>query len=220
MSAARLRTVGALCGIVGPLLLAVYFAAPALTNWPYAGASAKQLTAYALDHSMLFYAGAWFQVTGTVLSIFLFIVIVYLAGALSRVFGVVTIMASAVLLGVVLIEAAFLIAVPIAAANGDSATVATTFALSNGVFVRVFPLAPASLSFLGLGAVILESTVLPRAFGCLALGIGAAFELAGIAAIFSILGLILAIILSIGQEFWTLAAAIALARSGRALERS
>src|ERR1700730_6581452 len=61
------------------------------------------------------------------------------------------------LLAVVLVEAAFLIAVPVAA------TVATAFALSKGVFARIFPLAPASGSYLGLGAVLLTSRVLPRA---------------------------------------------------------
>jgi hypothetical protein len=44
---------------------------------------------------------------------------------------------------VVVIEAALLEAVPMAAANGDQAIVATAFALSNGVFARIFPLAPA-----------------------------------------------------------------------------
>jgi hypothetical protein len=52
--------------------------------------------------------------------------------------------------------------VPLAAANGDSATAVTTFDLSNGVFARVFPLAPASAAYVGLGVVILGSSVLAR----------------------------------------------------------
>jgi len=35
-----------------------------------------------------------------------------------------------------------MVAVPIAASNGDAATVSTTFTLVNGGFARVFPLAP------------------------------------------------------------------------------
>lgn len=109
-----------------------------------------------------------------------------------------------------LIEGAFLMAVPQAAISGDAATVATAFALSNGVFVRVFPLAPASACFVGLGAVIMGSDVLHRWFGYVAVGIGAAFELAGIIALVSGIAVIAVIVLSVGEEVWTLAAAIAL----------
>jgi hypothetical protein len=208
-----LRNVAGLCGIAGPIALTVYFAAPALTNWPYAGASAAQLTAYANAHQTLFFAGAWFQATGTLLSIVFFLAIVHLAGAATRLPGLVVIVASAALLGLVLVEAALLTEVPLAAAQGDSATVVTTFDLSNGVFARVFPLAPASATYVGLGAVILGSRVLDRWFGYLAVGLGLAFEVAGIAAIFTFVGLILAIILSVVQELWIIAAAVALWRA-------
>lgn len=209
MSEQTFRRAAALCGIAGPIALSVYFAAPAVTNWPYAGASAKQLMAYAQSHQVLFFAGAWFQVTGTVLSIVFFLAIIQLARATTRLAGVVTIVASTALLSIVLVEAAFLIAVPIAASNGDSSTVVTTFDLSNGVFVRVFPLAPASVSFAALGVVILGSGVLPRPFGFVAIAIGLAFEIAGVIAIFTMVGLILAIVLSVGQELWIVAAAVA-----------
>lgn len=207
------RVVGAACGIVGPILLALYFGAPAAFNWPYSGASAAQLSAYAGSHQTLFFAGAWLQATGSMLSVVFFLAIIHLSGAAGRLFGLLTIVASALLLAVVLVEGAFLIAVPLAAAGGDAATVRTAFDLSNGVFVRVFPLAPASASFIGLGGVILGSNVLSRWFGYVAVGVGVAFEVAGIAAIFSAFGLILAIVLSIGQELWIIAAAVALATS-------
>jgi hypothetical protein len=210
-----LRNVAGLCGVAGPIALTVYFAAPALTNWPYAGTSAAQLTAYANTHQTLFFAGAWFQATGTLLSIVFFLAIVQLAGAATRLPGLVVIVASAALLGLVLVEAALLMEVPLAAAHGDSATVVTTFDLSNGVFARVFPLAPASAAYLGLGAVILGSRLLNRWFGYFAVGLGLAFEVAGIVAIFTFVGLILAIILSVVQELWIIAAAVALWRPAR-----
>lgn len=206
------RRIAGLCGIAGPIALTIYFAAPALTNWPYAGASAAHLTAYANQHQTLFFAGAWFQATGTLLSIVFFLAIVQLAGAAARLPGLIVIVASAALLGLVLVEAAMLMEVPLAAANGDAATVVTTFDLSNGVFARIFPLAPASAAYVGLGAVILGSTVLHRWFGYVAVGLGLAFEVAGIIALFTIIGLILAIILSVVQELWIIAAAIALLR--------
>jgi hypothetical protein len=209
------RKAAALCGIAGPIALTVYFATPAFSNWPYAGASPANLTAYALDHQSLFYAGAWFQATGTLLCIIFFLAIVQQAGATARLSGVLVVVSSTALLGLVLVESALLVAVPMAAASGDTATVVTTFDLSNGVFVRVFPLAPAPVSFLALGAVILGSRVLDRRFGYAAIGVGIAFEVAGILAVFSSLGLILTIVLSITQEFWIVAAAIALWRSIR-----
>lgn len=207
------RRAAALCGIAGPIALTVYFAAPAFSNWPYAGASPAHITAYAFDHQLLFYAGAWLQATGTLLCIIFFLAIVQQAGATARLSGVLVIVSSTALLGLVLVESALLVAVPTAAASGDMATVVTTFDLSNGVFVRVFPLAPASVSFLALGAVIVGSRVLHRRIGYVALGVGIAFEVAGILAVFSTLGLVLAIVLSITQELWIVAAAIALWRS-------
>jgi hypothetical protein len=205
-----LRKVAGLCGVAGPIALTVYFAAPALTNWPYAGASAAHLTAYANSHQTLFFAGAWFQATGTLLSIIFFLAIVELAGAATRLPGLVVIVASAALLGLVLVEAALLMEVPLAAANGDAATVVTTFDLSNGVFARVFPMAPASAAYVGLGVVILGSHVLHRWFGYVAVGLGLAFELTGIIALFTLVGVILAIVLSVVQELWIIAAAVAL----------
>lgn len=61
LSERTLRITGALCGIAGPIALAVYFAAPAFTSWPYAGAPAAQLTSRASSYQTLFFAVAWFQ---------------------------------------------------------------------------------------------------------------------------------------------------------------
>jgi hypothetical protein len=155
------------------------------------------------------------QATGTLLSIVFFLAIVQLARAASQLSGLLVIVASTALLSLVLVEGAFMVAVPQAAMAGDTSTVVTTFALSNGVFVRVFPLAPASASYLALSAVILGSRVLHRTFGYLAAAIGLAFAVAGLVAIFSTLGLVLTIVLSVVQELWIVAAAIALGWSGR-----
>lgn len=208
----RLRRVGAAAGIVGPILLVVYFAVPALSGWPYAGASAQVLADYAGSHRLLFYAGGWIQVTGALLSIVFFLVLVQLSGARDRLAGAAALVGCALLLAVVVIEAALLEAVPVAAAAGDHATVATAFALSNGVFARVFPLAPAPLLFAATGAALLPSAVLPRIFGHSALVVAALFVLAGIAAIFGTPGLVFAVVMSVVQALWILTAAIALAR--------
>src|SRR4029077_18364463 len=109
----------AACGIAGPLALTVYFAAPASLGCPYAGAPATDLAAYASSHATLFYAGAWFQSVGTLLSVVFFVGLVALSGSTARLSGLMTVVAPPSLLAVVLIEAAFLVAVPAAAAAGD-----------------------------------------------------------------------------------------------------
>lgn len=110
-------------------------------------------------------------------------------------------------------EAVLLAAIPIAAVNGDAPTVVPAFTLVNGVFARIFPLAPSSATYIALGAVILGAGVLPRWLGTCAVAIGVAFELAGVLAILSAASLILAIVLSVAQALWILAAAVALGRS-------
>ena len=207
------RRLGAWCGIAGPLCLIVYFGAPALLGWPFAGAPADQLASYAIANEFLFYAGAWFQATGTLLSVVFFLTLVHLSGATQRLAGSITVVMSATLLALVLVEAALMMAVPGSAKAGDAATLVTAFALSNGAFVRVFALAPASVTYIALGSVLLGATVLPRAFGFVAVGLGLAFELAGIIALFAQVGVILAIVLSVAQALWIIVAATALLRA-------
>jgi hypothetical protein len=215
MTDQSLRKLGMVCGIVGPLLLTMYFAIPAFVAWPSAGTPPDQLVQYANTHDVLFYLGAWLQSTGALLSIVFFLVLVQLAGAQRHLAGLITIVAVALLLAVVVIEAAMLVAVPFGAASNDTATVATTFALSNGVFARVYPLAPAPAVFAGVAAVLWRSHVLARGFAWTALAVAALFELAGIAAIFSTAGLNFAIVMSIAQELWIIAAAVGLGVAAR-----
>jgi hypothetical protein len=215
MSEQKLRLQGAAAGIAGPIILTLYFGTPAVTTYPAATVSNTDLTAYATSHASIFYLGAWLQATGALLSVIFFLSLVQLAGGVRRLSGLVTIVASALLLSVVVVEGVFLMAVPGAAASGNTAGMRLAFDLSNGGFVRVFPLAPASATFVALGLVLLGADVLHRWFGYAAVVIGIAFEVAGFAAIFSGAGLTAALILSIGQEFWILAAAIALAFSAR-----
>ena len=219
----RIRGLGVVAGLVGPLLLTVYFAAPALTGWPYAGATPDSLIRYARSHELLFYAGGWLQATGALLSILFFLVLLHLSEAQGRLEGSATLVGAALLLSVVVVEAALLEAVPLAAEAGDRATVATSFALSNGVFARIFPLAPAPLLFAGIGFTLLRSGVLHRGFAISALAVAVLFEIAGIAAIFGTAGLVFAIVMSVVEAIWIAAAALGLAltrREGRLRDMS
>ena len=209
------RSLAAAAGIAGAIALGLYFAAPAFLGWPYAGASAPTLMSFANAHAALFFGGAWLQVTGTLLCVVLFLSLVRLSDAATHLAGMLTAMASAVLLATVVVEAAFLIAVPIAASSGDAGTTASTFALSNGVFLRVFPLAPASATLIGLGLVLRGSNLLGPFLAIAAIGLGIAFELAGIAAIVSPGALVAIAILSVVQAVWVVAAGIRLGFSTR-----
>ena len=179
----RLRVLGALAGITGPVLLAAYFISPALVGWPSAAESPGKLIAYATGHRLLFYGGGWMQATGALLSIVFFLFLLQLSGTRGTLAGSATITGCALLLSVVAIEAALLEAVPVAAANGDRATVATAFALSNGVFARIYPLAPAPLVFAGIGFALSGASVLPRVFARTAVLIAGLFLIAGLAAV-------------------------------------
>ena len=201
------RKWAAASGLAGAALLITYFAAPAILAWPYAGDTPSHLSAYALGHQTLFYAGAWLQGTGTMLSVVFFLALAGMTGALSRLPGALVAVGAGALLAVVLIESALLVAVPMAAASGDLATVSTTFALSNGVFVRVFPLAPSSLTYVALGIVIARSQVLPRSLGYAAIGLGATFEVGGIAAVFTSWAVPALAVLGAAQALWIIAAA-------------
>lgn len=212
----RLRRWGAAAGIVGPLLLVAYFGIPLVIGWPSADATPDQLMLFANRHATLFYVGGWLQVTGALLSVLFFLVLLQLSRARAGLAGALTLTGSALLLATVTIEAAMLEVVPVAASAGDRATVATGFALSNGGFARIFPLAPAPLLFAGLGLALWSSALLPRVFARSALVLAGLFVLAGLAAAFSTPGLVLAIVLSVLQAFWTFSAAVALAVTARA----
>lgn len=198
-------------GLVGLLALTVYFVTPALAGWPFGGGSPSAIAAYASSHETLFFAAAWLQATGTMLIVIFFLALVGAAGAATRLSGLLVIVASTALLSLVLVEAVLTVFVPIAAGAGDQEAAAMAFGLVNGTFARVFPLAPASLSYLGLGWVVIESGVIDRRLGYGALGLGAAFELAGLLAIVFQAGVVLATALSVLQVLWVAAAAIVVA---------
>ncbi|MGN6795531.1 MAG: hypothetical protein ACTHJW_24325 [Streptosporangiaceae bacterium] len=208
----RLRMLGALAGIIGPLLLIFYFITPLLLgNWPSPGESPGKLAAYAIAHRTLFYLGGWLQGTGALLSVAFLLVLLQRTGARRTLAGSATLIGCAVLLSVVAVEAAMLVAVPVAAANGDHATVATGFELASGVFVRIYPLIPAPLVFAGIGFALSGTRVLPPVFARAAVLISSLFLVSGLAAVFGAAGLVFATVMSVVEAIWIPAAAIAFA---------
>lgn len=206
------RRLVALSGILGPIALTVYFGAPWLVHWPMGNVTSEQLASFASDNRSIFFLGAWFQGIGSLLSVLFFIGIVVLARATDHLAGLVAVAASAVLLGLSLVEGAFLMTVPLAVASGHAATAQATFDLSTMTFVHVFPIVPVPAVLFSLGAVILGSRLLPRSLGTAALAIGAAFEIVGFAALFNEAFVIPIIGLLVVDELWIIAAALSLLR--------
>lgn len=126
MSDDRLRLLGALAGVAGPVLLVIYFGTPAVTGWPYGGASPDKLLRYADSHSLLFYAGGWLQATGALLSVVFFMVLLRLSGTAARLSGIAAIVGCALLLSVVqaiwILTAAVALGLPLRRARKDAST--------------------------------------------------------------------------------------------------
>ncbi len=150
--------------------------------------------------------GGWLQGIGSLLTVLFALALVHLAGATHRFAGWATLLAGAAILLVSLVEVTFYLAAAEAAVTGDVATGAIANALIKAV-QHVFLIAPALL--LPLGAVLLGSRVLPRAFAYLALALGALLQVLGLVGLFSPLQLVVDVLLIV-QGLWFLAAAFTL----------
>lgn len=205
MSIRRFPNATALCGILGVTLLGIYFgAAPPL---PPPDATMAQVVDVATRYHDTWFLFAWLQATGSLLSVVFFLALVAMAGAAARLAGILTIVGSAILLAVVLVEGVFTIGVAQAAANGHPVVALASYDLM-GVFIHIYPLAPAPLIFLSLGAVLLRSSLLPQGLGYLALALGIAYVIVGLVGLFTT-PLLTLVVLGM-QSLWVLAAAIAL----------
>jgi len=94
-----------------------------------------------------------------------------------------------------------------AAANGHQVTSLTSFDIM-AVFTYIYPIVPAPVIFLALGIVLLGSRLLPRVFGFLAFGLGIAFVVVGLIALFTT-PILTIVVLSL-QALWVLVAATTL----------
>jgi hypothetical protein len=204
-----------LSGILGIVLLGVYFGAGAavgLASLP-PGASTEQVLHVATQYHDVWLFGAWLQAIGSLLSVIFFLGLVQLSGAATRLSGMLTLLGSAVLLGVVLIEGVFTIDLAQAAADGHQATSVSSFDLMT-VFAHIYPIVPAPLIFLSLGTILLGSSLLPRIFAYFALALGCLYVIVGLVGLFTtpILTLV-----PLGlQSVWILVAALVLvAKSGK-----
>ena len=202
------------CGVLGPLMLAAYFAAPLfappLGRVIYAAhpATAEVVRTGSRYHELL-YAGGWLQATGALLAVIFFLAVAGMASTPESLAIRIVQLGSAVLVAVALAEVIFTFTWASAAVNGQTASSRTSFDLM-AAFIRVFPIVPAPAVYLPIGALLLRSPVLPRAFGYLAIGLGAAFLIAGLTGALLPAAAAATAGLAAIQVIWIIAAAIAL----------
>jgi hypothetical protein len=218
----RTRLLVALSGVVGVIALTAHFFIPATA--PPDSPTLAQLSAYGTRNHDAILVSAWLQTTGALLMALFALGTVHLAGAQVRLSGWVTLLASTVVVGLSLLDSAFIIAA-VKASSSHPATAIVSYDLIVGptndavgrTFLLTLPL------ILPLGVVLLGATprILPRGFGQVAVGLGAVSLVLGLANLFSTLAFRLALVLLIAQSLWIMAAAAAIAaRGGRPARRS
>jgi hypothetical protein len=203
MSTKLFRMLSALAGIVGVIMLITSFS---INPGPPSNATSAQLIAFGNQYFTSILWGAWLQAVGPLLTVLFAFAIVSLAGATTRLAGLMTMFGGTILMMVSLVEITFYIS---ALYSNPATTALISLDLIHAVQHLYFIVAAPAL-FLPLGAVILGSRVLPRVFGYLALVLGAAFAILGVVTLFT-LTLPVAVLAFAGiQTLWWLAAAITL----------
>jgi len=174
---ARLILLGALGSVVA---LVAHIAV--LPSRPAAGAAQPLLMQFAGHHNVLL-TSAWLDGLGSALLILTAVAIAHLAGAGSTLPGRIVQVTGTVVIALSLVSDTLLIATAQAGALGDGATVRTAYSLlSAGDYV--YPVAN-TFWLSALGLVVLRTSILPRAFGYLALALGAAELVIGLAKLYS-----------------------------------
>lgn len=216
-TARSFRTWMALIGMVGVVMQIFSFS---INPGPPAGSTTAQIIAWGRQHAPLVLAGAWTQGVSSVLIVLFVCALVYLARETSRPLGWITLLASAVLVSVSLVEVSFYIGAVQGGEAGDLTTLSVSLALIKAI-QHAYVIAPATALLVPLGLIIVRSRVLPALFGYLALVLGGVLEVLGLVGLFTPLQPVIDSVLGV-QELWFLACAITLllyAPQAHAVER-
>ena len=202
------------CGVVGPILLILYFGLPALVprlgSLLYSGgtpATARIVTVGA-DYHLLLSVGCWMQGTGALLCVVFLLALAQWSGGGSTLPGRILLLGCAALVGLVLAEMVFTFTWGNAASHGQSGTARVAYDLM-ARFAQVFPIVPAPTVYLALAAVLAAGRpVLPAVFTRLAGVIGIGFLIIGLAVAVTPTVAAVAGGLAALQGLWILAAGI------------
>ncbi|HEX4205342.1 MAG TPA: hypothetical protein VHZ51_14340 [Ktedonobacteraceae bacterium] len=205
MSTRLFSILSALCCILGAALLITSFT---LNPAPSTNATGAQLAAFGKLYHNEILIGAWLQAISPFLILLFALAIVYLAGAITRFAGLVSICGGMLLVIVSLIEVTFFLG---AANAGNLMTAQISLSLVRAV-QHLYSIIAAPALIIPLGFVILGSRVLPRVLGYVAIVIGIVFAILGVIYLFTPVadGVAILAVTEAIEELWFPVAAITL----------
>ena len=203
----RFLILSGLSGVLGVVLLIVSFA---INPPPPAGASSAELVRWGREHYVAGLSGAWLQAVGPALIILFAFSLVHLAGAAQQLSGWMTFFGASVLMTVSLMEITFYLG----AWFPEPAMMPHISLKFISAVQHLYFIAAAPSLFFPLGFVLVQSQVLPRIFGYLALFLAVTFALLG--AVFMLTLTLPEWVTSFAgvQALWWLAAAITIITRG------
>jgi len=175
-------------GIIGQCFLSIYFSGilvPRELN--IEKGSVAQLSDLVMKHQSAILLDAWLMATGSILTVIFYVGLVYASGAIMRFSGLMTIIASAIVLAVALMDVTFMVEAINAAILGHTDTTKVTFDFVGGsgeAFDYTFVFGPAPMLITSIGFVLLRCDIIPRFFGYAAIAVGVMFFIAGLLSIF------------------------------------
>lgn len=162
----RTSLIAGVAGIAGVLMIGMSFG---INTGPPIGASEEQLIAFAATHSRPVLWGAWLQSVGPLLIMGFALTLVHLAKFHNRISGSLTILGGSILMMVSLAE----VVCYMAALDAVPSSMGLIGNAVGHVIQHLYFIVAAPAVFVPLGVVIRGSRVLPRAFGTLAILLGA-----------------------------------------------
>jgi len=202
-----------LSGVIGVVLIFLSFN---INPGPPPGASSAELVKFGRQYYASILWGAWLQAVGPVLIVLFAFSLVHLAGAAQRLSGWMAFFGATTLMTVSLIEITFYIS----ALHSDPPMMPFISLKVISAVQHLYFIVAAPALFLPLGVVLLNSSILPRLFGYLALLLATAFAALGV--IFLLTLTLPAKVTAFAgvQALWWLAAALALIARSRAIANS
>ncbi|MGH2470326.1 MAG: hypothetical protein ACRDGF_09640, partial [Chloroflexota bacterium] len=171
------RFLTAVAGAVGVSILIASFI---MNPGPPPGADLAFTLGFARQHATTIALAGWMQGMGSVLNVLFALGLMQIAGAGRKLSGWLTLLSGAGILATSLAECGLYFAAVAAGKAGDTSTLLTALTLIKGL-QHVYLIVPALL--LPVGWTVFRSRILPPVFGCMALAIGAALQVLGIAGV-------------------------------------
>ncbi len=201
-------------GILGVVMLIISFN---INAGPPPGATVDQLITFGRQNYNSILWGAWLQAVAPVFIILFAFALVHLADGAKTLAGWMTFFGAVSLMIVSLIEITFYIAVMFKSPpDGILISMNIIYAVQHLYFIVAAP-----TLFISLGTVLLNSSVLPRIFGYLAVLLGLAFAGLGVAFLLTLVLPVWVTACAGIQAIWWLAASISLIkRSGKIADLS